>query len=306
MKTWAIRIGAILLLVYLGAAYYFSGEITAYKVKSFDEILAENNIKGYEDANLPPPEEVRISSTDVIIDGWLFMHPKNRQCGVILHHGHTANRMGSIKLSKLFWPRGCHLLMFDARHHGKSTGAFATWGFREKQDLVNLLDWFSQKTGLPHGKIGLFGSSMGAAIVMQAAPLTPNVAFVAVDSPFRDLDSELKYRGTKLYGKPLLLLYPMAAAIAGWRGNFNTEDVSPLVAARSVQVPVFMTHVKDDEIIPYTDSQEILAAIPHEKKVLHLTEVGGHTGLIRTNPEQYKKWVDQFVDKYAPGFGTQN
>ncbi|MCE9598556.1 MAG: alpha/beta hydrolase [Spirochaetia bacterium] len=306
MKAWAIRIGAVLVLAYLGVAYYFSGEITAYKVKSFEEILIENKITGYEDANLPPPEEVRISSSDVIIDGWLFMNPKNRQCGVILSHGHTANRMGSIKFSKLFWSRGCHLLMFDARHHGKSSGAFATWGFREKQDLINLLEWFSQKTGLPHGKIALFGSSMGAAIVMQAAPLAPDIAFVAVDSPFRDLNSELKFRGTKLYGKPLLLLYPMAAWIAGKRGNFDTDDVSPLNAARSIQVPVFMTHTKDDEIIPYTDSEEIFAAIPHENKVLHLTDVGGHTSLIRQNPDQFKKWMDQFIEKYAPTFGVQN
>jgi len=301
MKKWIIGFGVVL-GVYLGGAYFFSGEITAYNVKSYDDILKEDKIKGYQDADLPPPEEVRIPSGDVIIAGWLFMNRKNRRCGVLMHHGHQSNRVGDIKYSKLFWTRGCHIFMFDARHHGQSTGAFATWGFREKEDVVNLVEWFAEKTGLQRNRIGIYGSSMGAAIVMQAAPLLPDIAFVAADSPFRDLDSVLKFRGTQMYGKPLLALYPAAAWIAGKRGNFDLEQVSPLVSARDIQIPVFMVHVKDDQSIPYTHSEEIFAAIPHNNKVLHLVETGGHCGLINTDPALYKKWMDDFLVRYAPGF----
>ena len=298
-----LTIAVVLFVAYATAAFYFSGEITTFKVKSKETVLAEDNLRGYADVDLPRPEDVSVTGGQVELNGWLFVNRKNRRCGVILHHGHAADRNGMLKYAKLFWPRGCHLLMFDARHHGQSAGTFATWGVRERDDLVIVADWFAKRTGLPHEKIGLFGASMGAAIVLQAAPLTPDLAFVAADSPFRDLDTILKYRGSILYGKaPILALYPAASWIAGLRGNFRTEEASPLSAAPHIEIPVFMTHVKDDDAIPFTHSEEVFAAIGHNRKTLHLVDKGGHCGLIKTNPTLYAAWMDDFLKKFAPEF----
>ncbi len=302
MKRALLWTALALALSFLAGAFYFSGEITAFKVKSKETILQEDNIRGYADLDLPRPEEVSVASDRVVLNGWLFVNRKNRRCGVVLHHGHGSNKYGMLKYTRLFWPRGCHVLLYDARHHGESTGAFATWGVHERNDLATMVDWFAKRTGLPQEKIGLFGASMGAAIVLQTAPLVPDIAFVAVDSPFRDLDTILKYRGAKLYGRPLLFLYPTAAWLAGLRGNFRTEDANPLREAAKIESPVFLTHTRDDDAIPFSHSEEIFAAIPHDRKVFHPSEQGGHCSLIRTNPAQYGAWMDAFLKKYAPDF----
>lgn len=292
-----------LCVVYFAAAYYFSGEITTFRVKTPEEILKEDGLRGYHDAKLPRPEEVRIPINDVVIAGWLFMNPKNRKCGVLLHHGHASNRAGSLQYAQLFWPRGCHLFLFDARHHGASTGVFATWGHREKHDLVAMVDWFSKKTGLPRGQVGIFGSSMGAAIAIQAAPLLTDIAFVAADSPFSDLNTILKYRGAKLYGKPLLLLYPAAAWLAELRGNFETDEVSPIDSAANVTIPVFITHARDDQDIPYAQGEAVFNAVPGKAKKLLPVETGGHCRLIKNSPALYRKWMDAFLKEHVPDFG---
>lgn len=302
MKKYAWAAAAVLVL-YTGAAYYFSGEITTFRVKSQEDILKEDGLRGYADVKLPRPEEVRIPINDVVIAGWLFMNPKNRKCGVLLHHGHGSNRAGSLQYAPLFWPRGCHLFLFDARHHGASTGVFATWGHREKHDLVAMVDWFSKKTGLGRENVGIFGTSMGAAIVMQAAPLLPDIAFAAADSPFEDLDSILQYRGSRLYGAPILLLYPAASGLAGLRGNFETDEVSPLQSAHNVKIPVFMTHAKDDVDVPFSHGQAVFEALPGTRKVFHPVESGGHCKLMKNQPGLYRKWMDAFLKQYAPDFG---
>ena len=118
-----LTIAMVLFVAYATAAFYFSGEITTFKVKSKETVLAEDNLRGYADVDLPRPEDVSVTGGQVELNGWLFVNRKNRRCGVILHHGHAANRNGMLKYAKLFWPRGCHLLMFDARHHGDQARA---------------------------------------------------------------------------------------------------------------------------------------------------------------------------------------
>lgn len=303
MKRAAFAAASALCILYFAGAYYFSGEITTFRVKSVEDILKEDGLRGYHDAKLPRPEEVRIPINDVVIAGWLFMNPKNRRCGVLLHHGHASNRAGSLLYAQLFWPRGCHLFLFDARHHGASTGIFATWGHREKQDLVAMVDWFSKKTGLPRSQVGIFGTSMGAAIVMQAAPLLPDIAFAAADSPFSDLDAILRFRGARIYGRPLLLLYPAAAWLAGLRGNFDTDEVSPIDSAANVTIPVFITHAIDDADIPYAQGAAVFEAVPGKRKVLYSVEKGGHCSLIKNAPAVYRKWMDAFLKEHVPDFG---
>src|SRR5689334_10306206 len=139
MKRVLYVLVTTLTVAYLIGAYLFSSEITTYKVKTYDEVLQLDQLKGYQDAGLPAPEDTRTPSGDIVVAAWIFRNPKNRRCGIVMHHGRGSNRAGNLKYSKLFWPRGCHLLMYDARHHGDTTGVFSTWGVREKQDLANMV-----------------------------------------------------------------------------------------------------------------------------------------------------------------------
>lgn len=302
MKRFLLAASILLAAAYFAAAYVLSGEITTFPVRSQEDVLKEAGLKSYQEARLSRPEDVRIPVNDVIIEGWLFMNPKNRRCAVLMQHGHASNRAGTLPYAQLFWPHGCHLFLFDARHHGSSSGVFATWGHREKNDLVVMVDWLARKTGVQRGRIGLFGVATGGAVVLQAAPALPDIAFIAVDSPFENLDTILKIRLARSRSRAALLLYPAAAWFAGLRGHFSTDEVNPLSSAHDVRVPVFITHSRADADVPFEHSQHIFDAIPHDQKTLLLTDNAGHSAFIRHAPAAYRRALDDFLKTRVDGF----
>ena len=108
---------------------------------------------------------------------------------MVLLHGIGTNRYLMSKSAPLFWERGCDLLMFDARYHGESTGAYGTYGYYEKLHSSKAIDWFSQQVGLPPERIGLLGKSYGAATALETArcaptsPLRPRTCPIGILKP---------------------------------------------------------------------------------------------------------------------------
>jgi dipeptidyl aminopeptidase/acylaminoacyl peptidase len=205
----------------------------------------------------------------------------------------------------LFWDRGCDLVMFDARHHGESTGEYATYGYYEKGDSLKVLAWFAERSGLEVSQIGLMGVSYGAATVLQAAALEPDLAFVAAEAPFQDLPTLLGEQAELRYG-PLVraILSPTVLLFASWRADFDPAAVSPLLAAREIEAPVFLIHSLQDEEIPPAHAEAIYANITHDRKVLYVTDWGApHAQCMKTDPETFKVYMDDFLDRYVPGFG---
>lgn len=289
-----------LLALYTGACWYFSSELIRFKTKSSEEVRKEIKIPTFASVGLPEPENVSIQ-TDVKIAGWYFKNPRGT-CGVVMQHGHTSRKDGPLKYASMFWERGCHLLLVDARYHGESGGDFGTYGYYEKYDLIKVIKYFRERTGLPPARTGLLGESMGAAISTQAAGLNPGIGFLILDSPYADMIREITYRGVIVYGKPLIVLMPLTFRLAAWRASFDPRDVSPEKYARSIHVPVLMIHAKDDEVIPVSHSQDVFQAIPDARKEIHITDWGSrHCRSVNDRPLEYKRIVYEFLRRYVPG-----
>lgn len=291
----------LLLVIYIAGSWYFSNLIIAFDTDTLAQGAAENGPPtAY---GLPAPEDVRIPNGNVTLAGWLFRQ-EGAECGVVIMHGMSATRYGMLAYAPLFWQRGCDLLLYDHRRHGDSTKTYGTFGYFEKRDAVATIDWFAQATGLQPGQVGLFGESYGAATGLQAAALRPDIAFVAVDSPFRDLKTELSEEGVRRYGPAIKIMVPGALVVAAVRARFWPWAVSPMAAAASIQVPTFIVHSQQDELILPYHSTDVFARIPGERKVLHLTDWGAeHTQSITANFPAYQQFMDEFLDAYAPGFG---
>ncbi len=302
----------VLLLVgyYLWNCWYFSGAIVAYKHNSLEEVRerTEPVLGPYDldELGLPQPEDVLLNVGDgIVLSGWFFENELDGGCGVILHHGRGGARVETFMYVPLFWDRGCNLMMFDARHHGDSTGQYATYGYYEKGDTLQVLAWFSERTGLETSQIGLMGVSYGAATVFQAAALEPDLAFVAAEAPFQDLPTLLREQAEQRYGAlGRGVLIPTVLLFAGWRADFEPAAVSPLLAAREVQAPVFLIHSLQDESIPTSHVEAIYDNIPHDRKVLYVTDWGApHAQCIKTDAGAFKVYMDDFLDHHVPGFG---
>ncbi len=304
-RTYKILLGVpIAVIIYMGAAWYFSNIIISFEINSMEKELELRKIKSPEQAGLKNPEQHIIPVTDhngktLKISAWYFPSRSNR-CAVILQHGHTSRNFGMLKYAPIFRRYDCHLLMPDARYHGHSEGKFCTYGYHERKDLAQIIDWLRVKTGLPASQIGLMGSSMGGAIVlMTAAEYPEELAFVMADSPYKDLYSILTQEATHRYGNWMTILFFGAEHIANIRASFRIADVSPEKEAAKIKIPVFLTHSVDDALIPAGHSEAIYRAIRHDKKEIYITRMGArHVLSIDMNPGEYMEKVDDFMLRY--------
>lgn len=307
MKKKLVRIVVIAVLIlaggYGGVSWYLSGLVLEFPMRSLEQDRQNRAIDSVPALGFPEPEVVSIASDGVTLKGWLFRNPAERPCGVVASHGHGSTRYGALPYARLFFRRGCHILVFDARRHGESDAPFGTYGYHERHDLVRVVDHFAAATGLERQKIGLFGSSMGAAISLQAAALIPDIAFVAGDSPYSSLERILRHRGQVMYGDVIDVLLPGATWLAELRSDVEFDEISARADAPRLTMPVFLLHSATDEYTPPDHSQRIHDAIGHDRKELHVTTWGAaHTQSLTTDPATYQALLDGFLDRHAPGF----
>ena len=297
---------ALLAAIYLAGSWYFSGIIVKFDAQSLEQQRADHGSPA--DYNLPAPEEVTIPGDGVALAGWYFDNPAGGDCGVVLLHGHTGSRYGMLKYTPLFWSRGCDLLLYDHRLHGASTGDYGTYGYYEKADALAALAWFEQRTGLQPGQIGLLGESYGAATALQAGPSAPELAFIAADSAYRDLETVIIQQAARQFGAWTRLFKPGALGIAGLRANFAPSQVSPMLAAPQIAAPVFLSHSATDEYTLPHHSLDIAAQLPAALcQRLHLTDWGAkHGSSIDDDFAAYQAQFDEFLSACAPGFGSPN
>ena len=113
----------------------------------------------------PRREDVSFESNGLKINGTIW-HPENNEnkALVILTSSSGADRSASRSEAILFAQKGFTTFHYDKRGTGSSDGDWETASIEElSQDDINAINYFSDKTGISHQKIGILGSSQGAA-----------------------------------------------------------------------------------------------------------------------------------------------
>jgi predicted alpha/beta-fold hydrolase len=128
-------------------------------------------------------QDVALTTRDgAILRAWLFHPEQANGTAVILLHGLSDNRMGMIGYAEFLLRHLFTILMPDARAHGASGGAIATYGLLERDDVRA---WFQWLTRAVHPScIDGFGESMGAAQMLQAVAVEQRFCAVAAESSF--------------------------------------------------------------------------------------------------------------------------
>jgi fermentation-respiration switch protein FrsA (DUF1100 family) len=190
----------------------------------------------------------------------LFLPAGEPDVGVVIMHG-----AGSAKESHFDFGRGCRdegmaALAYDARGHGRSEGVFGPGAIDDALAMIELL-----REHVP--RIALRGSSMGGFTAIHAAarsPVAPS-AVVAIcpapeDSLLRMLRSE----------EPLRFECDVPAT----REWLQSLDLYEAAATLGPETALLLLHARGDEQIPFTVSEDLLAAAREPKRLLLLP--GGH------------------------------
>jgi pimeloyl-ACP methyl ester carboxylesterase len=211
--------------------------------------------------------DVSLTAADgAVLAGWFIQPPNPTGKSVIILHGLTANRVGSISFAEVFLDRGYSVLVPDSRDHGESGGAIETYGILERNDIRLWTKWIRQRAP---GCTYLLGESLGAAIGLQATAVTPSLCAVAVESPYATFRAISYDRlggeaGTgslfwKTLGRPIL---EVAIAYTKLRYGIYLPDANPKAAVERASTPTLLIAGTADRDIPMHHAQELEAACP--------------------------------------------
>ena len=151
-------------------------------------------------------EEVRFQTADGLrLAGWLVPHAGARG-NVIFCHGHGRNRGHVAALLPTLHGMGLNVLSFDFRGHGESEGHTSTFGCREVDDLLAAESYLRGRC--PGQPLFLVGTSLGAAVAIQALPRMPDV---------RGVWSEARLPSWTSRWRMSFCAAPLVAAAAGCR-----------------------------------------------------------------------------------------
>ncbi len=255
-----------------------------------------------------PFEEVEFPAQDgSTLRGW-YVPPDDASpgepaaAGVVFVHGAGGDRRGFLRHLPLFHEAGYPVLMFDCREHGISdgTGQGISFGVREHQDVRSAVAWAKQTHGW--GRIGVMGSSQGAASVLLAAAGDPEIDAVVSENPFTDVYELIRYSVSKEAGAepPANWVIDLVTGVAMWRvGGLSSPapiDIVDQVGTR----PLLLIHGTADVVIPFEHSEK-LHARAGETAELWIAPDAAHSAIINRYPDEFRERVIEFFDRALRG-----
>jgi pimeloyl-ACP methyl ester carboxylesterase len=211
-------------------------------------------------------QTVDLEGAGVRLKGWYFRAEGPVRRGTIVYlHGIGDNRGSGAGIADRYVPAGFDVLAFDSRAHGESEGAACTYGVYERQDLLRVLDRVEAHP------IALIGVSLGAAVALQTAALTNEVATVVAVSAFADLRTVAEERAPFVASRGNI---EDAFRTVEGEGKFLVADASPVAAAARLSVPVLLIHGAADRKTSPLNSQRIYRSLRGVKRLILVAGAG--------------------------------
>ena len=220
--------------------------------------------------------------------GWLI--PTGSDRAVVLIHGIDSDAWtgAAPDVAAAYADAGFDVLLFDLRAHGRSGGQRISLGNLERGDVRAAVDVLLDR-GVQPGRVGLHGTSYGAAMALLAAAEIPEIGTVVADSAFadaRDLIATEVGRRTHVPGFLAgSLMRPGIEAAARVLFGLDLAALAPeRVIARIAPRPLLLIHGSHDPVIPPDHARRLKDHAANAAAELWMLNGMGHTEGARSGP----------------------
>jgi len=289
---------AISILILLFAIGYYFMRMSFYpKVLSYETLYDDEVKRGminhgaYEQID---KEDISIKSENGYELHGVWIPVKDSKKAVILVHGYCNNLNGSIRYMSIFREKGFHVFMYDQRYHGRSGGKNCTFGYHEKSDLSDVVDWVEKKVG-SDAVIGLHGESMGASTVLMHAAIDRRASFIISDCAFSDLNLQYSHRVNEDFHLPPLPILTLSNIITRLFTGVSYGKVSPIHDVKKITAPICYIHGKADCFTNVYQTIELYNETKGVKK-LYLADEADHAQSILVDTKKYSEVIHEFLD----------
>lgn len=218
----------------------------------------------------------------------------NNKHYVILSHGYTSTRYGTYKYATLWKKLGYNCVVYDNRGHGANEPATITFGIKESQDLMAVIEDTYERYGRDI-HIGLHGESMGSGLQVMALAHKPKVDFIVNDCGYSEILPVLRWKVQQRFHLPGWLadvVSPICKLVYG----FWFQQVSPIDQLKENEIPICFVHGTNDSFTHMWHSEKMYEANKGYKE-LHLYEGAEHAECIVKDTDKYYKMLEGFVKK---------
>lgn len=244
-----------------------------------------------------------ISSFDghVIPADYIYSHQsegnKNHKT-VVLVHGLGGNRYTTYPYAAFFLEKGYNVLAYDQRSTNENTAKYTTFGYWEKYDLIDCIDYVLEKA--PGQTIGVWGQSFGGAtagLAMGYDDTHKKVDFVILDCPISNMEWMIKDNMKDMdIGIPVSYLSWCGNIVNKLKLGFFYKEADVASAMRNVDIPVLIINSKADTVTPYFMGKDIYDSIRSKNKQIWTVEDSKHAMMWIDYNQEYRKRVTELLN----------
>lgn len=242
-------------------------------------------------------EKYLTTSDGVKISSW-YIPVKNPKAIVILVHGYkevNANKARMLIHAKYLKKEKYSTVLIDLRSFGQSKGTAVSLGINEWKDIEAAYDYAKSLPENKNKKIGFFGKSMGGVSSIITKGVSGKGDFIIALTPYSSFKSLFNFQ-LKQKGYHTTIFLPFLRFAAFFELGFNYEKYAPINLINKINVPIFITSAKRDEIVPPQDGKKIYDKANTPKEFWQSDTI--HT-TFSNDPIELEKKVLSFLSKYV-------
>jgi len=225
----------------------------------------------------PGGKEVFIKSNDLNVFGVLYDETKeesNRKPALIFLHGWApqnvrAGERGTYTAKK--FSKSGYITLAVTMRGWPDTGGYDLCGWKQPQDISQVVEWLKKQAGVDPNRIGIVGHSQGGQVALLVSALNKSVKSVVAYYPVTDIS--LWAKETDL---PKEAIDGYINGVCAYKAT--QKDRSPVFKAEEINANVLLMHGEDDRRVPIKHSEIMLAALLKYNKQaeLHRVQKGHH------------------------------
>ena len=215
---------------------------------------------------------------------------------VIILHGHTSNRYGSVKYVNSYIKLGFSCIIYDSRSHGANEKDICTLGYIESEDLKNVIE--DTRSRFKDIKIlGLHGESMGSSTALCSVRFQPPIDFIVADCGFTSCYDVVRDGYGNIH---MQFLVPLIRAAGRLLYHADLIESNAMAYLKDNKYPILFIHGAGDTFIKPYHSEKLRsqASKGGAYTELVLVEGAGHArSRYVAGFEKYTGYIESFLKK---------
>lgn len=231
------------------------------------------------------------------------LSPNPSKTAIMMLHGRRRAALPEmLRMMPAMLELGYPILAMSYRNHSGSveTGRYG-YGSSEWRDAALGLQ-FLQEKGIE--KVVIFATSMGGSVAMELLEHnpqpSPQVVGLIFDSPLVQAREVLRFGGIRM-GLPAFIS-PVLLWTVAQRGGLDWQELDHIASIANYNIPLLLIAGADDQTVPITLLDAFAQRAQEGGSLVgyYRLEDAGHVAIWNANPQEYSRWLQEFLRNYAP------